>query len=57
MAIRNIVTKEQDVLRKKCRTVEKFDERLWTLLDDMKDTLYKANTLPAEDTLRRDNIE
>ena len=42
MAIRNIVTKEQDVLRKKCRTVEKFDERLWTLLDDMKDTLYKA---------------
>ena len=42
MAIRNIVTKEQDVLRKKCRTVEKFDEKLWTLLDDMKETLYKA---------------
>ena len=42
MAIRNIVTSEQDVLHKKCRTVEKFDERLWMLLDDMKDTLYKA---------------
>ena len=42
MALRNIVTKEQDVLYKKCRTVEKFDERLWTLLDDMKETLYKA---------------
>lgn len=42
MAIRNIVTQEQEVLKKKCRTVEKFDEKLWTLLDDMKDTLYKA---------------
>ena len=42
MALRNIVTKENEVLYKKCRTVEKFDERLWTLLDDMKDTLYKA---------------
>ena len=42
MALRNIVTKEQDVLYKKCRIVEKFDERLWTLLDDMKETLYKA---------------
>ena len=40
MALRNIVTKEQDVLYKKCRIVEKFDERLWTLLDDMKETLY-----------------
>ena len=42
MALRNIVTKEQDVLYKKCRTVEKFDERLWTLLDDMKETLEKS---------------
>ena len=42
MALRNIVKAGDDVLRKKCRTVEKFDEKLWTLLDDMKETLYKA---------------
>ncbi|MDO5559162.1 MAG: peptide deformylase [Oscillospiraceae bacterium] len=42
MAFRNIVTQEDAVLHKQCRTVEKFDQRLWTLLDDMKDTLYKA---------------
>ena len=42
MAIRTIVTQEQEILRKNCRPVEKFDQKLWTLLDDMKDTLYKA---------------
>lgn len=42
MAIRNIVTTEDDIIRKVCRPVEKFDEKLWTLLDDMKETLYKA---------------
>lgn len=42
MAIRNIVTVGDPILRKVSRKVEKFDERLWTLLDDMKDTLYKA---------------
>ena len=41
MAIRNVVTKEDDVLRKKCRQVEKFDERLWELLDDMAETMYQ----------------
>ena len=42
MAIRNIVTKEDEILRKKCRPVEKFDEKLWELLDDMAETMYKA---------------
>lgn len=42
MAIRKIVTAEDPVLRKTSRKVEKFDERLWTLLDDMNDTLKKA---------------
>ncbi len=42
MALRKIVTKEDPILRKKCRKVEVFDKRLWDLLDDMKETLYKA---------------
>ena len=42
MAIRNIVTLGDDVLRKTCRSQLTFDERLWTVLDDMKDTMYKA---------------
>ncbi len=42
MAIRNIVTLGDDVLRKVCRTQLQFDERLATVLDDMKDTMYKA---------------
>ena len=42
MAIRNILVKGDDTLRKVCKPVEKFDEKLWTLLDDMIDTLKKA---------------
>ncbi len=42
MAIRNIRTEEDPILRKISRKVEFFDERLWQLLDDMKDTMYKA---------------
>lgn len=42
MAIRNIVKIGDPILAKKSRTVEKFDERLATILDDMKDTLYNA---------------
>ncbi len=42
MALRKIVTKEDPVLRKVSRKVEVFDKRLWDLLDDMKETLYKA---------------
>ena len=43
MAIRKIVTVEDPVLRKKSRPVVKFDEKLWMLLDDMKETLKKAD--------------
>ncbi len=42
MAIRNIVKVGDDVLRKTCRTQMTFDEKLWSLLDDMRDTMYKA---------------
>ncbi len=43
MALRNIVTKEDKILYKKCRPVVKFNDRLHILLDDMAETLYKAN--------------
>ena len=42
MAIRKIVTLGDEVLRKTSRPVVKFDEKLWQLLDDMKDTMDKA---------------
>lgn len=42
MAIRNIVKEGDPILNKTSRKVEKFDERLWQLLDDMKETMYKA---------------
>lgn len=42
MAIRNIVKEGDPVLLKKCRPVEKFDEKLAQLIDDMTDTLRKA---------------
>lgn len=44
MAIRRIlVLGEDDALRKRARRVDKFDKRLRTLLDDMADTMYKAD--------------
>ena len=42
MAIRNIVTLGDEVLRKVCRTQLTFDSKLHTILDDMKETMYKA---------------
>lgn len=42
MAIRNILTVGESVLTKKCRTVDKIDDRILTLLDDMADTLYES---------------
>ena len=42
MAIRKIVTSEDPILRKTSRKVEKFDEKLEYLLDDMRETLRKA---------------
>ena len=43
MAIRNIVQEGDEVLAKKCRKVTDFNPRLHQLLDDMKDTLRKAD--------------
>lgn len=43
MALRNIVTKEDPVLHKKCRQVTEFNSRLHQLLDDMRETLIKSN--------------
>ena len=42
MAIREIVTKGDAVLNKQCHAVTKFDKKLHTLLDDMRDTLLDA---------------
>lgn len=42
MAIRNIVKIGDDVLRKVCRTQLEFNEKLATVLDDMAETMYKA---------------
>ncbi len=42
VAIRNIVKQGDSVLTKKCRPVEKFDARLFELLDDMKETLAQS---------------
>ena len=41
MAIRSVVQVGDDVLRQKCFPVEEFDEKLFALLDDMKDTVKK----------------
>lgn len=42
MAIRNIVKIGDDILRKVCRTQLTFDDRLHTVLDDMAETMYRA---------------
>ncbi len=43
MALRNIVKDGDEVLRKVCRPVTEFNERLHVLLDDMKETLISAD--------------
>ena len=43
MALRTIITEGDPVLNKICRPVEKFDDRLHILLDDMKETLAESN--------------
>lgn len=57
MALRNILTKEEPALYKKCRPVTDFNERLHQLLDDMRETLEKAEGVglaaPQVGVLRR----
>ena len=43
MALRKILIEGDPTLYKKSRPVERFDERLHILLDDMKETLADAN--------------
>lgn len=43
MALRKILVQGDPTLTKHCRPVEKFDEKLHVLLDDMKETLADAN--------------
>lgn len=42
MAIRNIVKIGDDVLKKVCRSQLTFDDKLAMILDDMAETMYKA---------------
>lgn len=58
MALRNIMNyQKDDILRKKARTVEKFDFRTRTLLEDMAETMYHSNgaglAAPQVGVLRR----
>lgn len=57
MAVRNIVQIGDDVLRKKCFEVTDFGVKTHQLLDDMKDTLIKAQgaglAAPQVGVLRR----
>ena len=43
MALRNILTEENPTLHKVCRPYTEFNDRLHALLDDMKETLRKAD--------------
>ena len=43
MAIRQIRKKDDEILYKKCKTVEKFDNKLAILLDDMYDTMRERD--------------
>ena len=43
MGLRKILTVEEPALHKVCKPVVNFDKRLWTLLDDMRETLIESN--------------
>ncbi len=60
MAIREIRKDSDEILRKLSKKVDKIDERIITLLDDMKDTMYKAEGIglaaPQVGVLRRATV-
>ena len=60
MALRKILTDNDPALFKKCRPVTNFDQRLWDLIDDLKETLADANgaglAAPQVGILRRVGI-
>lgn len=43
MALRKILTDKDEILHKVCKPVDKFDDKLAELLDDMHETLEHAN--------------
>ncbi|MCD8089197.1 MAG: peptide deformylase [Clostridiales bacterium] len=43
MALRQVRLKDEEVLRKKCKEVKVFDDKLKSLLDDMAETMYHYN--------------
>ncbi len=43
MAIRNIIKEGNPALRQVCKEVTVFDDKLGELIDDMVDTMFKAN--------------
>lgn len=43
MAIRNIREEGDEILKKKAKEVEVIDEKIQTLIDDMIETMHKAN--------------
>ena len=57
MAIRNIRVDDDPILRKTSRPVTDFNDRLFDLLDDMKETMYKSGGVglaaPQVGVLRR----
>ena len=57
MATRRILPNVEPALHKKCRVVTSFDDRLHTLLDDMRETLMEADGVglaaPQVGVLRR----
>lgn len=57
MALRKIVLQGDEILKKKCRPVTEFNDRLHTLLDDMTDTLIDSGGVglaaPQVGVLRR----
>ncbi len=57
MALRNILTDDETALHKKCRLVTDFNARLHSLLDDMAETLQRADGVglaaPQVGVLRR----
>lgn len=57
MALRNIVQDGDPILKKNCRPVTEFNNRLWELLDDMAETMMEKDGLglagPQVGILRR----
>ena len=43
MAVKQVVQVGDPVLRKKCEPITEFDETLWAILDDMRDTVKAEN--------------